>query len=69
VSPGSFDRPEETGGQSEFGYRYFEAAAPGTIMIGMRPANNKEFDKIFTWKDAVIEVPLLRMKSSPSYGS
>jgi hypothetical protein len=57
VSPGKFDRPEETGGQIEFGYRYFEAAAPGTIMIGMRCANNKEFDKIFNWDDAVIEVP------------
>lgn len=57
VSPGKFDKPEETGGQSEFGYRYFEAAAPGTIMIGMRPANNEEFDKIFNWQDAVIEVP------------
>jgi len=57
VSPGKFDKPEETGGQSEFGYRYFEAAAPGTIMIGMRPYNNKEFDELFTWPDAVIEVP------------
>jgi len=57
VSPGKFDKPEETGGQSEFGYRYFEGAAPGTIMIGMRPANNKEFDKIFNWQDAVMEVP------------
>jgi Glycosyl transferases group 1 len=57
VSPGKFDKPEETGGQSEFGYRYFEAAAPGTIMIGMRPFNNKEFDRIFNWQDAVIEVP------------
>ncbi|MFY9560029.1 MAG: glycosyltransferase [Terriglobales bacterium] len=57
VSPGKFDKPEETGGQIEFGYRYFEAAAPGTIMIGMRCANNKEFDKIFNWEDAVIEVP------------
>jgi hypothetical protein len=57
VSPGKFNRPEETGGQSEFGYRYFEAAAPGTIMIGMRPYNNKEFDKIFDWEDSVIEVP------------
>jgi hypothetical protein len=57
VSPGKFDRPEETGGQSEFGFRYFEAAAPGAIMIGMRPPKNKEFDKIFNWSDAVIEVP------------
>jgi len=57
VSPGKFDRPEETGGTSEFGYRYFEAGAAGTIMIGMRPFNNREFDKIFTWQDAVLEVP------------
>jgi glycosyltransferase involved in cell wall biosynthesis len=57
VSPGKFDKPEETGGTSEFGYRYFEAAAAGTIMIGMRPFNNKEFDKIFTWQDAILEVP------------
>ena len=56
VSPGKFDRPEETGGVSEFGYRYFEAGAAGTLMIGMRPFNNAEFDKIFTWPDAVIEV-------------
>ena len=57
VSPGKFDRPEETGGVSEFGYRYFEAGAAGTLMIGMRPFNNVEFDKIFTWSDAVTEVP------------
>jgi hypothetical protein len=57
VSPGKFDKPAETGGQSEFGYRYFEAAAPGAIMIGLRTPNNPEFDKIFTWEDAVIEVP------------
>jgi hypothetical protein len=56
VNPGKVDRPDETGGQSEFGYRYFEAAAPGTIMIGERP-KNKEFDKIFTWEDAVINLP------------
>ena len=57
VSPGKFDKPGETGGQNEFGHRYFEAAAPGAIMVGMRCDNNKEFDKIFNWEDAVIEVP------------
>lgn len=56
VNPGKIDRPEETGGQSEFGYRYFEAAAPGTIMIGEVP-RNKEFRKMFYWDDAVIHVP------------
>lgn len=56
VNPGKIDTPEETGGQREFGYRYFEGAAPGTIMIGDNP-NNKQFDKIFTWPDAVIHMP------------
>jgi len=57
VNPGKVNKPEETGGQSEFGYRYFEAAAPGTIMIGQRPTNNREFDRIFHWEDAVIDMP------------
>jgi hypothetical protein len=57
VSPGKFDKPEETGGLSEFGNRYVEAAAPGCIMLGMRPSNNPEFEKIFFWPDAVIDVP------------
>jgi hypothetical protein len=56
VNPGKIDTPEETGGQSEFGYRYFEGAAPGTIMIGEVP-KNKEFGKIFNWPDAVIHLP------------
>lgn len=56
VNPGKVDMRDETGGQAEFGYRYFEAAAPGTIMIGER-TKNKEFDKIFTWEDCVIHVP------------
>lgn len=56
VNPGKIDRPEETGGQSEFGYRYFEGAAPGAIMIGERPRNS-EFDRLFHWEDAVIDLP------------
>jgi hypothetical protein len=56
VNPGKFDVPEETGGQAEFGFRYFEAAAAGSIMIGER-CKNREFDKIFTWEDAVIDSP------------
>jgi hypothetical protein len=57
ANPGKINLPEETGGQSEFGYRHFEGAAPGTIMIGERPRNNKEFDRIFHWEDAVIDLP------------
>ena len=57
VNPGKIDRPQETGGQSEFGARYFEGAASGAILIGERPTNNKEFDRIFHWPDAVIDLP------------
>jgi Glycosyl transferases group 1 len=57
VNPGKIDRPEETGGQSEFGQRFFEGLAPGAILIGERPRNNKEFDRLFDWPEAVIHVP------------
>jgi spore maturation protein CgeB len=56
VNPGKINKPEETGGLVEFGYRYFEGAAPGTIMVGEIP-KNQEFPKIFHWDDAVIEMP------------
>ncbi|BAM88854.1 conserved hypothetical protein [Bradyrhizobium oligotrophicum S58] len=56
VNPGKFDSPEETGHQVEFGYRYFEGAASGAIMLGERP-NNAVFPGLFDWPDAVIEVP------------
>jgi hypothetical protein len=56
VNPGKIDAPEETGGLSEFGYRYFEGAAAGSVLIGEIP-RNREFGKIFHWKDAVIHVP------------
>jgi hypothetical protein len=56
VNPGKVNVPSETGGQSEFGYRYFEGAAPGAILIGDRP-HNPEFDRVFDWPDAVIHVP------------
>ena len=57
VNPGKIDLPGETGGKSEFGQRYFEGLAPGAILIGERPKDNKEFDRIFNWPDAVIHVP------------
>ena len=56
VNPGKIDLPEETGGQNEFGPRFCEGASAGAILIGERP-RNKEFDKVFHWPDAVIEVP------------
>ncbi len=57
VNPGSVDEPEKIGGQLEFGPRYFEGLASGTILLGDLPGNNKEFGRIFNWPDAVIRVP------------
>lgn len=56
VNPGKIDLPEETNNQSEIGFRYFEGAASGTVMIGERP-NTDEYDKYFFWKDAVVHLP------------
>jgi hypothetical protein len=56
VNPGKFDEPQHTGRQIEFGYRYFEGAASGAIMVGEHP-DNEVFPKLFDWPDAVIRLP------------
>jgi hypothetical protein len=56
VNPGKFDLPKETGGQIEFGPRFFEGASAGAILMGQRPAN-KEFDRLFHWPGALIDFP------------
>jgi hypothetical protein len=50
------DRQFETRGQSEIGFRFFEGASAGTVMIG-EPPQNDAFKKYFDWPDAVIHVP------------
>lgn len=50
-----FNVAEETGGQQEIGYRFFESAAAGTVMLGI-PPNTPEFSKYFDWEDPVIKV-------------
>jgi hypothetical protein len=55
VSPGKMNRPEETHGQVEIGYRYFEGAAAGAVMIG-QAADCEAFRELFPWPDAVIEI-------------
>jgi len=54
--PAKVDQKCETHGQSETGYRFYEGAAAGTIMIGEKP-DNEAFRKQFDWPDAVIRVP------------
>ena len=44
---------EQTGGQIEIGYRFFEGAAAGTVMLGKAPKNDV-FEQYFGWDNAVI---------------
>jgi Glycosyl transferases group 1 len=56
VNPGLIDQPAARGNQIEIGNRYFEGAAAGALMIGVRP-NNDVFEKLFNWPEPVIELP------------
>jgi hypothetical protein len=54
--PGKVDAVAETGGQEEIGFRYFEGAAAGAVLVGKAPANSW-FEKLLGWPDAVIPLP------------
>jgi glycosyl transferase family 1 len=54
--PGKVDVPGQTGGQQEFGFRYFEGAAAGTVIVGEAPAS-PSFDRLFGWEDSVVRLP------------
>jgi hypothetical protein len=54
VAPGKMDH-WEIQGQIEIGYRYYEGAAAGAVMIGQRP-DCKIFREMFSWPDSVIEI-------------
>ncbi|MBI5071108.1 MAG: glycosyltransferase family 1 protein [Deltaproteobacteria bacterium] len=51
--PGKADAAVETGGQSEIGFRYFEGAAAGALLVGEPPAN-PWFERLFGWPDAIV---------------
>jgi hypothetical protein len=55
VAPGKVDVPEETHGQVEVGFRYYEGSAAGAIMIGQAP-DCEPFRAMFDWPDAVVRV-------------
>jgi hypothetical protein len=47
---------EESGGQLEFGLRYFEGLAAGCVVLGSRQSR-PDFDEYLGWEDSVIEMP------------
>jgi spore maturation protein CgeB len=55
VAPAKTDARHETHGQIEIGYRYFEGAAAGAVMIGDVP-NCEAYKELFGWPEAVFPV-------------
>ena len=53
VSRAKVDEPGLTTTQAEIGFRYFEGAAGGAVMIGEQP-QTPSFAECFGWEDAVI---------------
>lgn len=50
------DVPEQTGGQEEVGFRFFEGAAGGAVMLGEKP-RSEAFESLFPWPDVVLGLP------------
>jgi hypothetical protein len=55
VAPAKMDAAYETQGQVEIGYRYFEGAAAGAVMIGEVP-DCEAYRELFGWPQAVIQI-------------
>lgn len=55
VAPAKMDTPEDTYGQIEIGYRYYEGAAAGTVMLGL-PPTGEAFGEMFPWPDVVLPI-------------
>lgn len=55
VAPAKMNVSDETLGQVEVGFRYFEGTAAGTVLLG-QAADCEAFREHFPWPNAVIEV-------------
>jgi spore maturation protein CgeB len=55
VAPAKVDDPRERRDQVELGYRYYEGAAAGAVMIGQTVAH-ESFRRMFDWPYAVIDI-------------
>ncbi|MGH7410233.1 MAG: glycosyltransferase family protein [Candidatus Methylomirabilis sp.] len=55
VAPGKMNVLQQTGGQVDIGFRYYEGAAAGAVMLGQVP-QSESFKRHFEWPDAVTEV-------------
>lgn len=55
VAHAKVDAPDETQGQVEIGFRYYEGSAAGAVMIG-QSSPHESFQEMFGWPDAVIDI-------------
>jgi hypothetical protein len=55
VNPAKLDKSGHTGGQEEVGFRYYEGAAGGAILIG-DPSSSEIFKRLFPHEDAVFSI-------------
>jgi spore maturation protein CgeB len=55
VGAAKMNQSDYTKGQVEIGYRYYEGAAAGTVMVGDAPKSDS-YRELFGWPDAVIEI-------------
>jgi hypothetical protein len=55
VAPGKVTVADETQGQIEVGFRYFEGATAGAVLLGQAP-DCESFRQMFDWPDAVVEI-------------
>lgn len=56
VNRAKADQRDQINNQSELGYRFFEGAASGSILLG-EPLDTDIYREYFDWQDAVIRVP------------
>jgi len=55
VAPAKMKETIDTRSQTEIGYRYYEGAAAGAVLIGQKP-DCESYNTFFNWPDAVVEV-------------
>jgi spore maturation protein CgeB len=55
VASAKMDQTDYRQGQAEVGYRYYEGAAAGAVMIGEAP-DCEAYRELFGWRDAVIPI-------------
>ena len=55
VAPAKAASRDQTHGQSEVAFRYFEGAAAGCVLVGQAPTS-PSFRALFDWPDSVVEI-------------